>query len=100
MQKKTDKARTKIERVKKALRHEEPDKIPFFEYYWTGFLRRWREELGLPADADPYYYYDIGAMIFRKPYALMFSTIDNKYQPPGYPTGQPAHPGVFLYWNA
>ena len=62
MQKKTDKARTKIERVKKALRHKEPDRIPFFEYYWTAFLRRWREELGLPADADPYYYYDIDLM--------------------------------------
>ena len=55
----TAKAAAKIERVTKALMHQQPDRVPFFEYYWTGFLRRWREELGLPSDADPYRYYDI-----------------------------------------
>jgi len=59
MVQKTPKARAKIERVTKALRHQEPDRIPLFEYYWTGFVRRWREDLGLPSDADPYKYYDI-----------------------------------------
>ena len=56
---KTPKARAKIARVTQALRHQEPDRIPLFEYYWTAFLRRWRQELGLPDDADPYRYYDI-----------------------------------------
>lgn len=56
---KTPKGKAKAVRVRTAMQHQEPDRIPFFEYYWTGFLRKWREELGLPADADPYYYYDI-----------------------------------------
>jgi len=59
MVEKAPKAKEKIERVTKALHHEEPDRIPLFEYFWTGFLRRWRDELGLPSDADPYKYYDI-----------------------------------------
>lgn len=59
MTQRTARARAKIERVHKALRHQEPDRIPFFEYYWTGFVKRWRQELGLPDDADPYTYYDL-----------------------------------------
>jgi len=27
--------------------------------FWGGFTRRWRAELGLPADANPYYHYDL-----------------------------------------
>jgi hypothetical protein len=49
--------------VRLSLRHQEPDRIPSFEWYWTGFIRRWREELGLAADADPYRYYDIDVML-------------------------------------
>ncbi len=45
--------------MNKALRHEEPDRVPLSDFFWGGFLRRWREELGLPADADPYRYYDL-----------------------------------------
>ncbi|MEI8234056.1 MAG: uroporphyrinogen decarboxylase family protein [Verrucomicrobiota bacterium] len=49
----------KLERLKKALRHEEPDRVPISDFFWGGFIRRWREELNLPADANPYYYYDL-----------------------------------------
>lgn len=49
----------KLERMRKALRHEEPDRVPISDFFWGGFIRRWREELGLPADANPYYYYDL-----------------------------------------
>jgi hypothetical protein len=49
----------KLDRMNKALRHEEPDRVPLSDFFWGGFLRRWREELGLPADADPYRYYDL-----------------------------------------
>jgi hypothetical protein len=45
--------------MNRALRHEEADRVPVSDSYWTSFLRRWREELGLPADADPYAYYDL-----------------------------------------
>ena len=49
----------KLDRMKKALRHEEPDRVPISDFFWGGFIRRWRTELGLPADANPYYYYDL-----------------------------------------
>lgn len=49
----------KLERMNKALRHEEPDRVPVSDFFWGSFLRRWREELGLLADADIYRYYDL-----------------------------------------
>ena len=49
----------KLERMNKALRHEEPDRVPISDFFWGGFTKRWREELGLPADASPYYHYDL-----------------------------------------
>jgi len=49
----------KLERMRRALRHEEPDRVPVSDFFWGGFTRRWRQELGLPPDANPYYYYDL-----------------------------------------
>jgi uroporphyrinogen decarboxylase len=49
----------KLERMNKALRHEEPDRVPISDFFWGSFIRRWRQELNLPADANPYYYYDL-----------------------------------------
>ena len=49
----------KLTRLKTALRHQEPDQVPISNFFWGGFIRRWREELGLSADANPYYYYDL-----------------------------------------
>ncbi len=49
----------KLDRMRKALAHQEPDRVPISDFFWGGFVRRWREELGLPADASPYYYYDL-----------------------------------------
>jgi uroporphyrinogen decarboxylase len=49
----------KLERMNKALRHEEPDRVPVSDFFWGSFLRRWREELGLAPDADIYRYYDL-----------------------------------------
>jgi uroporphyrinogen decarboxylase len=53
----------KLERVNKALRHEEPDRIPISDFFWGGFVRRWREELNLPGDANPYDYYDLDLIV-------------------------------------
>ncbi len=50
---------TKLERMRKALRHEEPDRVPISDFFWGSFIRRWREELDLPEDANPYYHYDL-----------------------------------------
>ena len=35
----------KLERMKKAMRHEEPDRVPISDFFWGSFIRRWREEL-------------------------------------------------------
>ena len=49
----------KLERMNKTLRHEEPDRVPISDFFWGSFVERWRRELGLPPDADPYYHYDL-----------------------------------------
>lgn len=49
----------KLERMNRALRHEEPDRVPISDFFWGGFTRRWQQELGLPPDASPYYHYDL-----------------------------------------
>lgn len=49
----------KLARMKAALAHEEPDQVPVSDFFWGDFIRRWRRELDLPEDANPYYYYDL-----------------------------------------
>jgi uroporphyrinogen decarboxylase len=55
----SDGALRKLDRMAKTLRHEEPDRVPIGDFFWGGFVRRWRSELGLPPDADPYRHYDL-----------------------------------------
>lgn len=49
----------KLERMRRTLRHEEPDRVPVSDFFWGAFIRRWREELGLAAGTDIYRYYDL-----------------------------------------
>ena len=49
----------KLERMNKAIRHQEPDRVPISDFFWGSFLERWRKELGLPADEDIYKHYDL-----------------------------------------
>ncbi len=49
----------KLQRMNKSLRHEEPDRVPVSDFFWGSFIERWRRELELPDDANPYYYYDL-----------------------------------------
>ena len=49
----------KLERMRKTLRHEEPDQIPISDFFWGSFIERWRKDLKFPENANPYYYYDL-----------------------------------------
>jgi uroporphyrinogen decarboxylase len=49
----------KLDRMNKALHHQEADRVPISDFFWGSFLERWRKELGLPPDSDPYLYYDL-----------------------------------------
>lgn len=49
----------KLDRMNKALHHQEPDRVPISDFFWGSFLKRWREELGLAPDADIYKHYDL-----------------------------------------
>lgn len=55
----TEKCLQKLNRMNKTLNHEEPDRVPISDFFWGGFIKRWRRELNLPEDADPYKYYDL-----------------------------------------
>jgi len=49
----------KLDRMNKALNHQEPDRVPISDFFWGSFVERWRKELNLPDDASPYNYYDL-----------------------------------------
>ncbi len=49
----------KLDRMNKALRHEEPDRVPISDFFWRSFVTRWRKDLNLPDSAEPYSYYDL-----------------------------------------
>ena len=68
----------KLERMNRALRHEEPDRVPISDFFWGGFIRQWRRDLGLPEDADPYGYYDLDWVVTvpnLDPWVRPFETI-------------------------
>ena len=58
----TAKCLAKLDRMNKTLRHEEPDRVPVSDFFWGSFLKRWREDLGLPIDTNIYAYYDLDWM--------------------------------------
>lgn len=49
--------------MRKTLHHQEADRVPVSDFFWGSFLRRWRDELGLPGDTDIYRYYDLDWMV-------------------------------------
>jgi len=59
MARRTANCLAKLERMNKALRHEEPDRVPVSDFFWGSFVERWRRELGLRDDEDIYRYYDL-----------------------------------------
>jgi len=55
------KSREKIERMRAALSHREPDRVPVGEFFWTGFLKQYREKLG--EGFDPYRHFDLDYIV-------------------------------------
>jgi hypothetical protein len=49
----------KLDRMRNTLNHQEPDRVPVSDFFWGGFISRWRKDLNLSDDANPYYYYDL-----------------------------------------
>ena len=58
-------AQEKIDRVLKAIGHEEPDRVPIGEFFWTNFVRRCKEELDVGDDFDPYRYWDLDMIVIN-----------------------------------
>ena len=79
MTERTPIAKAKLERMAKALRHEEPDRVPVSDFFWGSFLERWRRELGLSADTDIYKYYDLDWQVTvpnMDPHIRPFETVE------------------------
>ncbi len=64
-------AAEKIERMRAALTHRQPDRIPAGEFFWTGFLNRCKAHWG--PDFDPYRHWDLD-------YIVVMPNMDPKIQ--------------------
>jgi uroporphyrinogen decarboxylase len=81
--KRTKNCLAKLARMNKALHHQEPDRVPISDFFWGSFIRRWRKELNLPADASPYNYYDLDWIVTTPnmdPFIQSFETIRENEQ--------------------
>ena len=55
----SDVCKAKLERMSRALRHEEPDRVPVSDSFWGSFIDAWTRAMGLPGDTDIYEHYDL-----------------------------------------
>lgn len=68
----------KLERMKMTLSGKEPDRVPVSDFFWGGFVRQWRKDLGLGDDASPYYHYDLDWIVTvpnMDPFIRSFETL-------------------------
>ena len=72
--KRTSNCRKKLERMARALSHQEPDRVPISDFFWGGFVERWKKELNLPDDTNPYTYYNLD-------WIVTLPNMDPKIQP-------------------
>ena len=49
----------KLQRIRKTLTCNEPDRVPIFELFWVEFLQKWWEEKHLEVGTNIYEYYDM-----------------------------------------
>ena len=62
----------KLERMKKALSYQQPDRVPIGDFFWTGFMNSCRKKYG--ADFNPYTHWDLD-------YSFAIPNMDPKIQP-------------------
>ena len=68
----------KLDRMKKALSGQEPDRVPISDFFWGGFIRQWRKDLNLTDNANPYYHYDLDWIVTvtnMDPFIRSFETL-------------------------
>ena len=68
----------KLERMKKTLSGEEPDRVPISDFFWGSFVKQWRKDLGLADNASPYYHYDLDWIVTvpnMDPFIRSFETL-------------------------
>jgi uroporphyrinogen decarboxylase len=73
-----DNALKKLERMRISLSGREPDRVPISDFFWGGFIKQWRQDLGLADDASPYYHYDLDWIVTvpnMDPFIRSFETI-------------------------
>ena len=58
--------RVKIQRMRDALAHRRGDRVPAGEFFWTGFLNRYRRKLG--RDFDPYRHFNLDYIVIAEPF--------------------------------
>ncbi len=58
-----DSVEAKIARVLTALDHQEPDRVPVGEFFWTSFLRRAKKDLRIRGAFDPYRYWELDMIV-------------------------------------
>jgi len=56
-------AQAKTERVLAALNHQEPDRVPVGEFFWTNFLKRVKAEWGVGDGFNPYAHWDLDLIV-------------------------------------
>ena len=73
------KAKQKIERLRAALSHNEGDRVPISDFFWTGFMKKAREKWG--QNFDPYRYFDLDYIVITPnvdPHIKPFEVLEEK----------------------
>ena len=68
----------KLDRMKKTLAHQEPDRVPISDFFWGSFIKQWQKDLGLGTEANPYYHYDLDWIVTvpnMDPFIRSFETL-------------------------
>jgi len=60
-----DKAKVKTDRIIKTLNHEEPDRVPISDFFWTKFLNNWYAKKGIGKNISIYEYYDLDLLVIN-----------------------------------